>query len=164
MSTTMAEPGESYAREIERAGKSAMHRNSPSAPLRWLWGEGYIHNQTSVLDFGCGRGADGEFLRSEDIYVREFDPVHRPDWKILRQRFDVVTCTYVFNVLPESMEKELLGTLRVLLNPGGKAYITVRRDVGAGKQSNGRLQRNVVLDLPVLISTHRWCIYTLEAS
>lgn len=49
-----------------------------------------------------------------------------------KQRFDVILCTYVLNVLPPDQQDQVLVDLANLLKPDGVAFVSVRRDVRAG--------------------------------
>jgi SAM-dependent methyltransferase len=112
-----------------------------------------------VLDFGCGKEFDANELGAEK-YDPYFQPVMPEGW------FDTIFCHYVLNVVKPLTEQVILRDIADKLNPHGKAYITVRRDIKTeGVTSKGTFQRNVTLDLPVLCEyKNRFCIYVLEAS
>jgi hypothetical protein len=68
-------------------------------------------------------------------------------------------------VLPEEECQPILDRLLRLLKPGGKAYISVRRDpFKEGVTSKGTFQRKAFLDLPVLCKNSRYCIYEMTKS
>jgi len=110
------------------------------------------------LDYGCGRGRDA------DTYVLEgYDPAWRPQRPT--GTFDTILCTYVLNVVDEVVQEAILDDLKGLLSPGGKAYISVRRDLPReGKQGRGCWQRFVVLEAPILVDNGRWATYVLDSA
>lgn len=81
----------------------------------------------NVLDFGCGYGADVDFLQSKSFDIQGYDPAYRPDYPAAK--FDTILCHYVLNVLLPDEQAEVLMQISGLLKPGGHAYFTVRRDV-----------------------------------
>ncbi|MHA2069409.1 MAG: methyltransferase domain-containing protein, partial [Candidatus Thorarchaeota archaeon] len=60
-------------------GKSwltAVRRNKPSAPLKFLLKHGLIKGR--ILDYGCGRGDDCKHLYTTHDYVVGYDPYFQP--------------------------------------------------------------------------------------
>jgi hypothetical protein len=51
--------------------------------------------------------------------------------KAPRVQYDTIVCTYVLNVVPEEVQEQILETIRGLLKPEGRAYVSVRRDIPA---------------------------------
>jgi hypothetical protein len=125
-----------------RSGLTAISRRAPSAPVRWLESEGLIYPGADMLDYGCGKGADAEYLG-----IDGYDPNHRPDTAPLARAYDTVLCTFVANVLDRAERDELLRCLKSLLRRHGVAYVAVRRDVpkGAHVTSRGTYQERVYL-------------------
>jgi ubiquinone/menaquinone biosynthesis C-methylase UbiE len=113
----MAEPAASLAH------KTAIARNQASVPVRWLNSKGLLRGR--ILDYGCGKGDIVRFLNPPG--AEQYDPYFHPEQP--QGVFDTVYCGYVFNVIPREHHKTLLRTLWRYLAPGGKAYITVRRDI-----------------------------------
>lgn len=68
----------------------------------------------------------------------------------------------MFCVIPPSEQKEALEDIKSLLTPGGRAYISVRRDIQADTQTTKGFQFHTKLDLPVLIENKRFAIYVME--
>lgn len=64
--------------------------------------------QTSVLDYGCGRGGDVNRMRRAGVACAGWDPHHRPRGQLAPS--DVVNLGYVVNVIED--EAERLQTLR----------------------------------------------------
>jgi ATP adenylyltransferase len=126
---------------------TAISRSAPSAPTRWLENNGMIKG--SVLDYGCGKGADARYLLKSGYSIDSYDPYWKPDLPI-GNVYDTIYCNYVLNVLKKEDEQFVLDSIISLLSDDGKAYIAVRRDLKKdGKTSRG-FQRRVFLNLPVL--------------
>lgn len=100
-------------------------RTQASFPLRYLLEQGLIHGR--VLDFGCGLGADVDFLRTKGFDVTGYDPYYAP--ALPQGRFDTILCLYVLNVLLPEEQAHVLMAVAELLQPGGSAYFAVRRDI-----------------------------------
>jgi SAM-dependent methyltransferase len=140
---------------------TALSRKVPSTPARYIlrYCLDYLRIGATGrgLDYGCGRGADAEALGFEG-----YDPHWRPEAP--EGKFDVITCSYVLNVVPEDAQTAVLASIRSLLAPGGVAYISVRRDLPPeGKAGRGCYQRNVRLDLPLETENSSYAMYRLEA-
>jgi hypothetical protein len=134
--------------------KTAIVRKKPSRPSQYLNDAGLIRGE--VLDFGCGRGFDADHFSWQ-----KYDPHFFPDYP--KGMFDTVVCNFVLNTLPKVYERNLLFEIGYFLKLGGKAYITVRRDVKQhGFTASGSFQRNVELKLPVIHETSEFCIYELK--
>lgn len=112
--------------------KTAIGRKGPSVPARRF----AIHilsqnalRSASVLDWGCGRGADVEWFNHLQFDGRGYDPLFRPrvSYRNTRPRFDYVTCFYVLNVIPT--QKGRIETIKEAahhLANDGKMFIAVR--------------------------------------
>lgn len=140
---------------VARTALTAIARNRPSAPARWLAQEGLLRGR--LLDYGSGRGADARAYK-----MAAYDPHFAPERPA--GRFDTVLCTYVLNVLPDRAEREaVLDDVLSLLRPGGSAYVTVRNDRAGlgGWTSRGTWQGAVVLPWPVVRRTAGWVMYHL---
>lgn len=83
--------------------RTALSRVGLSRPIRLSLENGLIHAQTSVFDYGCGRGDDLRALSSRGIRCRGWDPVYAPDTE--RRRADVVNLGYVVNVIEDPQER-----------------------------------------------------------
>ena len=135
--------------------KTAIKRNRLSAPASSLQKLGLLNGR--ILDYGCGRGKDCEVLS-----IDGYDPFYRP---ILPSGlYDTILCTFVLNVVNETTQEAILSDMRKLIAENGKAYITVRRDIKQeGVTSINTLQRNVVLDLPLLLTKKdKFATYIME--
>lgn len=78
----------------------------------------YLSSDCRGLDYGCGPGPimDQLFAR-HGIEVKNYDPHFAPHAELLKQNFDFVTCTEVFEHFYEPYKE--METLHRLLKPGG---------------------------------------------
>jgi hypothetical protein len=109
-----------------------MRRKGPSRPLRDLHETGYLRGLGTVLDHGCGHGADVAYLQDESIPARGYDPNWKPDPErsVLGRKFNVVLSTYVLNVLVGIEERlDFYAELRRLVSDKGTVYLTFRTDI-----------------------------------
>jgi DNA phosphorothioation-associated putative methyltransferase len=74
-----------------------------SRPVARALEDAIIADNTSVLDYGCGRGGDVARLERLGIQVCGFDPVYQP--KLIREACDVVNLGYVINVIESVVER-----------------------------------------------------------
>lgn len=136
--------------------RTAIFRNKASLPFRTIT-ELIGDIELPSLDYGCGKSIDYIFMKGD-----RYDPY----WiiKPLKKNFyKTIFCTYVLNVVKEEETEEILGLIRSYLAPGGVAYITVRRDVKKDRTTSRGYQRNVVLDLEVLVEKKGcFCTYLLR--
>jgi len=103
-------------------------RTQASFPARHLLQNNLIHGR--VLDFGCGLGADVAFLRGKGFDVTGYDPHYAPDPP--QGKFDTILCLYVLNVLLPEEQAHVLMAVSELLQPDGRAYFAVRRNIKDG--------------------------------
>jgi ATP adenylyltransferase len=137
-----------------QGASTAIKRARPSGPARSLAEQSLLRGR--CLDYGCGRGKDADTFNME-----RFDPHWAPQPPT--GKFDTILCTYVLNVVPPQDVPNILRTIQDLLAPGGRAYLTVRRDLGGqDKKGRGTTQRHVELDLPVLQKRQGYCTYELR--
>jgi SAM-dependent methyltransferase len=104
---------------------TAKERDALSFPSRWLYQKGLL--QGSILDFGCGYGKDVELLKLKGLDIIGYDKFYQPEYP--SGRFETIICHYVLNVLFPEEQAQVLMSVSELLQPGGKAYFTVRRDI-----------------------------------
>lgn len=83
--------------------RTAIGRGDLSMPLRQCLKDGVIHQATSVLDYGCGRGQDVARLQQMRVMAHGWDPFFAPDTPLAGH--DVVTLTYVLNVIEDPSER-----------------------------------------------------------
>lgn len=139
-------------------------RKWPSYPTKQLWNRGLI--QGCVLDFGCGLGADVQFLRENEIEVVGYDPHYAPEYPA--GKFDTILCHYVLNVLLAEEQSHVLMAISELLKPTGKAYFTVRRDIQRSgfrthtKHNQKVYQCNAILPYQSILSAEHCEIYEYQ--
>lgn len=123
------------------ASKTAINRKTASAPCKYLRANGYLYGFKSLLDFGCGHGADLEFYKLSMRSVRGYDCNQESFSAPIVGSFEVVTCTYVLNTLPKS---ERFKIYPCLVADTQVCFVTVRRDIKKeGLTSKGTYQENV---------------------
>jgi DNA phosphorothioation-associated putative methyltransferase len=83
---------------------TAIRRYDYSRPISLALAHGIITADTSVFDYGCGRGEDVKFLIADGIRASGWDPHYKPDARI--ERADVVNLGYVLNVIEDPTERE----------------------------------------------------------
>jgi hypothetical protein len=83
---------------------------------------------TSVLDHGCGRGADVAHYRSRGLAADGFDPHDAFGWRRPRRRdYDLVTSMFVLNVLPDPWQRiQALRDAASFARPGGHVVVVTR--------------------------------------
>jgi SAM-dependent methyltransferase len=112
--------------------KTAIKRQNPSQIARRLDEQGVLSSLgvRSILDFGCGYGADVEFYRSKGYNTDGFDIEPRFGWTRRNERLhDLVTLVFVVNVLPTSEDR--LSAVRDAarhVRPGGYLLIAARSE------------------------------------
>jgi len=87
---------------IERH-RTALSRNALSRPVARAVFDGLITDQTTVFDYGCGRGGDVKRLGEQGISVAGFDPTFAPDTELRSSR--IVNLGFVVNVIEDPEER-----------------------------------------------------------
>jgi SAM-dependent methyltransferase len=111
-----------------------------------------------ILDYGCGKGTDADHFDYEKYDLYYFP--EKPEGK-----FDAIVCNYVLCVVEEKDQQAIIDDVMSMLNPGGWAYFTVRRDKKNlnGWTSRGTFQRYVELDMDVACEEKgRYIIYKVQ--
>lgn len=134
------------------SGNSAIARTNPSRPMRFLFEKGLLVGK--MMDYGCGRGSDAKFFGMD-----AYDPFWMPEKPT--DKYDTITCHFVMNVVDEKIQKDILADIKKLLNPGGNAYITVRRDIKENYYVRGYQQRLVYIELESIEKNNSYEIYKL---
>ena len=83
--------------------RTAMSRSALSKPLQQAYADGLLE-QSTLFDYGCGRGDDLRTLAALGIEARGWDPSHFPDSDKLRA--GVVNLGYVVNVIEDRAERD----------------------------------------------------------
>lgn len=138
---------------------TAISRKTASAPLRMLERLGLLNG--SILDYGCGKGADVKYLSEKGYTTSSYDPHWKPD-DLGGSKYDTVLCTFVLNVIEKPDEEGVIDTLLNRVNDGGRCFVTVRRDVKVDGPTSRGYQRNVLLNYPVVKELKgNYCIYEI---
>jgi exonuclease III len=86
---------------------TAMGRSEPSAVARAIAASELVNGKRpKIFDFGCGRGKDLRFYQGLGFEADGWDP-YEPFGLSKRPtgQYDIVTCTFVLNVLPNPYER-----------------------------------------------------------
>jgi hypothetical protein len=109
-----------------------------------------------VLDYGCGKGfdADDQGWEAYDPYYRSVEPT---------ALYGTIIVNHVANILTRDSRAKLLERVTALLAEGGKAYVSVARNIPeSGKHgSRHRIHNYVVLTLPSVYADDEEEIYCL---
>ncbi|MFF9171775.1 MULTISPECIES: methyltransferase domain-containing protein [unclassified Streptomyces] len=122
-------PSSTPVRREYQPHKTAMSRQAPSPASRavteHLTGPLCVR---SVLDHGCGRGADVAHYRSAGLNAEGFDPHDDFGWpRPLQTGFDLVTSMFVLNVLPDPWQRiQALKDAASFARPGGHVVVVTR--------------------------------------
>ncbi|MEY8144443.1 DNA phosphorothioation-associated putative methyltransferase [Falsihalocynthiibacter sp. CO-5D18] len=120
--------------EVERH-KTAIPRSSVSAPIFLLQSGAVISKDSSVLDYGCGRGDDVEALKKVQIDARGWDPHFSPNTQYL-EVCDVVNLGFVLNVIEDRDER--MEALRLAFGYARQCLSVSVMLIGKGDLSNSR--------------------------
>lgn len=113
--------------------KTALRRKEFSRPMRELFKRDLLTGK--VLDFACGYGFDVKKLSELGLDIVGYDRynVVFSDTQMLHKRYDVVTCNYMFNVIPDLEEHSKM--IELLRSLSDNVYIAVRTDTKAIKST-----------------------------
>lgn len=128
---------ESLGFKKENRGNTAIARKSISKPLKECLKRGVFEGVTSILDNGCGKGIDFKYLKELNYDSKGFDPYQkefRDNTDLLSQKYDVVTSTFVINVIedPKEVEYYIKKTYEMAKN---KVVFSARFDKKAVKEN-----------------------------
>jgi len=84
--------------------RTAIGRSALSLPVKVLFQAGLVNDETSFLDYGCGRGDDIKFLKELGIPATGWDPYFNPETSQLKN-CDVVNLGFVLNVIENEQER-----------------------------------------------------------
>lgn len=98
---------------------TAIRRNQLSRPVRLALRDGVLTPNSSIFDYGCGRGEDVEYLKGMGFKASGWDPVHFDQGKVAPA--DVVNLGYVINVIEISSERK--ETLKKAYKLAGRALV-----------------------------------------
>jgi DNA phosphorothioation-associated putative methyltransferase len=126
--------------------KTAIKRNKASVPTRWAFEQGYLAPESTVYDWGCGKGKDSEWLAERGLYVISYDPFHAPENtpnSVDFSKVNTIICNYVLNVIecPEQ-RNELIQNILKKSNENTVIIISVRPDKEINKAAkNGKWEK-----------------------
>lgn len=90
------------SQEIQRH-KTAISRKDFSVPIKALMWKGILTKDTTLFDYGCGRGDDIRLLKQKGYEVGGWDPYHAPKHK--KTPADIVNLGFVLNVIEDPEER-----------------------------------------------------------
>lgn len=105
-SASAAGPTTRSAHVVVRPERTAIRRQTASTPTRKLVERAELWSGMKILDFGCGYGADADWLKSRGVIARGYDPSGGfgfAEYPV--GDFDAVLLNYVVNVLPTQCER-----------------------------------------------------------
>lgn len=109
---------------------TAIKSTRPSAPTLLAHSKGMI--QSTVLDWGCGKGRDSQWLRSMGYETISYDPFYKPEPNPRQIDFDnirTILLNYVLNVIESPLERQkLLEEIRCFARQGTYCIISVRKE------------------------------------
>lgn len=88
--------------QVERH-KTAIVRYDLSKPIQSLVSHGLLLEDTTLLDYGCGRGDDVRYLSEMGYSVSAWDPVHFPEGR--KEPARIVNLGFVLNVIEDPVER-----------------------------------------------------------
>lgn len=91
------------SRSTELAGRTAISRVSLSRPVALALEDSVVSTNTTVFDYGCGRGGDVVRLNAIGVKTSGWDPSHSPTTPL--EVADVVNLGYVVNVIEDPNER-----------------------------------------------------------
>lgn len=145
---------------------TAIRRKHMSRPLAFLIDNKYIKPMHSVLDYGCGHGADVKIMINDHGIdsAKGFDPHWNLDYTALNNGpYDIVLCTYVLNVVGPDEQKKIIKQLKSLVRPNGRIYVSVRRDIkDSYLTARGTEQYVVKLPYKKIKENSQFCIYEIR--
>ena len=83
--------------------RTAISRADYSRPIKAALADGLIAHETTVLDYGCGRGDDVRHLGLRGIRCRGWDPAHPKEGNL--GPAEIVNLGYVVNVIEDIEER-----------------------------------------------------------
>ena len=82
---------------------TAITRYELSTPLKCLAKHDYLNGESSIFDYGCGRGDDLRELEAHGLNVSGWDPNFKPDTDLIQS--DIVNLGFVINVIEDRDER-----------------------------------------------------------
>jgi len=98
-----ARPAANHAKPKIERHKAAIVRSQSSKPIRLAVEAALFEPGVTFFDYGCGRGADIEYIRKLGYDSKGWDPHFRPDAD--HTKADIVNLGYVINVVENMAER-----------------------------------------------------------
>ena len=114
--------------------RTAIRRTDFSRPIRIALETHVIGPETSVLDYGCGRGGDVRRLQKAGIECVGWDPHYRPDGS--KQPANVVNLGFVLNVIEDLEERA--SVLKDAWDLAEQALLVATRPTYEARDEGGR--------------------------
>lgn len=99
---------------FKNRSKTAINSKSPSVPTRLAYSKGFIRE--TVLDWGCGKKRDTNWLHSQNIQTYYYDILYESSREINLidfQQVKTILLNYVLNVIEEPQERiDLLNEIK----------------------------------------------------
>jgi len=115
--------------------RTAIGRNSLSAPMAALNTAGLLEDGVTILDYGCGRGDDVRALQAAGLDAVGWDPHYAPDRGVLVPRA-IVNLGFVLNVVEDPEERREV--LRAAYDLAERCLVVAVMLVGKGDVSSLR--------------------------
>ena len=114
---------------------TAITRSKPSVPARHV-ARMMLHQQCCVLDYGCGKGKDVIFYGQRAKFAAGYDPHSAFGFNHAGTGFDIVTMTYVLNVIQTYEERvQALMFAAERMAKGGVLVVSTRTPVEIDSQA-----------------------------
>jgi DNA phosphorothioation-associated putative methyltransferase len=115
--------------------RTAISRTSLSRPVATAIADGLLRPETSVFDYGCGRGDDIKHLYALGYEATGWDPTHQPLAR--KNAANIVNLGYVVNVIEEPAERA--DTLRQAWELAQDLLIVSARMIWESRDLTGRV-------------------------
>jgi 2-polyprenyl-3-methyl-5-hydroxy-6-metoxy-1,4-benzoquinol methylase len=122
-------------KSFKTSGKTAISRKTGSRPAQY-WLKERQYRSSTLLDFGCGKGVDAEFLWLKAVpVVGAYDPNLKtvPRYNLVKYTnvcpdvtYADVTMNYVLNTLEPGPRLEALEQAWSLVEHGGRLFVSTR--------------------------------------
>ncbi len=126
---------------VVKRHKTALVRYRPSKPIQCLLSHGLLSKESSLLDYGCGRGDDIRYLTAMGYRAVGWDPVYRPHGP--KEPADIVNLGYVLNVIEDPEER--VEVLRDAFALARSLLVVSVQTVGSSSGISGRPYRDGIL-------------------
>ena len=113
--------------------KAAITRKDYSKPIYAAIQQQVITEESTLFDYGCGKGDDVSLLKKNGYIVSGWDPFHFP--KLKKKRASVVNLGYVINVIEDINER--VSVLKEAFSFANKCLIVSAQVLTNDQQSRG---------------------------